>query len=110
MRNRLALMAPCALGALFGSTGAQAQEGSSATLEEVTVTATRVSDSVNRVPLAVTAQTQRALDQQGIRTIADLEATVPSLRLNGQEGSAPWLPGPLSCECLAGPGRVASAR
>jgi len=56
-------------------------------LEEITVTATRVSDSVNRVPLAVTAQTQRALDQQGIRTIADLEATVPSLRLSGQEGS-----------------------
>src|SRR3954467_1055092 len=87
MRNRVALMAPCALGALIGSNGALAQEGSGATLEEVTVTATRVSDSVNRVPLAVTAQTQRALDQQGIRTIADLEATVPSLRLNGQEGS-----------------------
>ena len=87
MRNRLALMAPCALGALFGSNGAQAQEGSSTTLEEVTVTATRVSETVNRVPLAITAQTQRALDQQGIRSIADLEATVPSLRLSGQEGS-----------------------
>src|SRR6185369_318962 len=88
MRNRVALMAPCALGALIGTNSALAQENSSATLEEIIVTATRVSDSVNRVPLAVTAQTQRALDQQGIRTIADLEATVPSLRLNGQEGSA----------------------
>ncbi|MEP7243467.1 MAG: TonB-dependent receptor [Gammaproteobacteria bacterium] len=87
MRNRLAWMTPCAVGALFGSNIAAAQENTTATLEEVTVTATRVSDSVNRVPLAVTAQTQRALDQQGIRTIADLEATVPSLRLSGQEGS-----------------------
>jgi outer membrane receptor protein involved in Fe transport len=87
MRNRLALMAPCALGALIGSNSALSQEDGSITLEEVTVTATRVTDSVNRVPLAVTAQTQRALDQQGIRTIADLEATVPSLRLSGQEGS-----------------------
>jgi iron complex outermembrane recepter protein len=87
MRNRLVLMAPCALGALVGSNIALSQENAGATLEEVTVTATRVSDSVNRVPLAVTAQTQRALDQQGIRTIADLEATVPSLRVSGQEGS-----------------------
>jgi len=87
MRNRVALMAPCALGALIGSTNALAQEDGTATLEEVTVTATRVSDTVNRVPLAITAQTQRALDQQGIRTIADLEATVPSLRLTGQEAS-----------------------
>src|SRR5687768_6410523 len=87
MRNRLVLMAPCALGALMGANSALSQEDTGATLEEVTVTATRVTDSVNRVPLAVTAQTQRALDQQGIRTIADLEATVPSLRVSGQEGS-----------------------
>jgi outer membrane receptor protein involved in Fe transport len=87
MRKRLALMAPCALGALIGSNSALSQEDGTATLEEVTVTATRVTDTVNRVPLAITAQTQRALDQQGIRTIADLEATVPSLRLTGQEAS-----------------------
>ena len=42
------------------------------TLEEVVVTATRQSDTVNHVPLAVTAQTQRDLDQQGVQTIADL--------------------------------------
>jgi outer membrane receptor protein involved in Fe transport len=86
-RNRLTLVAPCALGALIGSNQVLSQDNVSATLEEVVVTATRVSDSVNRVPLAITAQTQRALDQQGIRTIADLEATVPSLRLTGSEGS-----------------------
>jgi iron complex outermembrane recepter protein len=87
MRNRLALLAPCALGSVIAATSALSQDGTSAALEEITVTATRVADSVNRVPLAVTAQTQRALDQQGIRTIADLEATVPSLRLSGQEGA-----------------------
>ena len=52
-------------------------------LEEVTVTATRQSDSVNRVPLSVSAQTQKALDQQGIQTIADLQAVVPGLRRHG---------------------------
>ena len=56
-------------------------------LEEVIVTATRQSDTVNRVPLSVTAQTQKALDQQGIQTIADLQAVVPGLRLSGREAS-----------------------
>jgi outer membrane receptor protein involved in Fe transport len=65
-----------------GATGTADSE-----LEEVVVTATRLSDSVNRVALSVTAQTQQALDQQGIRDISDLVATVPSLRLNGREAS-----------------------
>ncbi len=56
-------------------------------LEEIVVTATRHSDPVNRVPLSVTAQTQEQLDQQGVQTIADLQATVPGLRLSGQEAS-----------------------
>jgi len=64
-----------------------AQAQSSDALEEVVVTATRHSDPVNRVPLSITAQTQQSLDQQGIQTIADLQATVPGLRLSGQEAS-----------------------
>ena len=55
--------------------------------EEVVVTATRRSDTVNRIPVAVTAQTQAALDQQGILTIADLQTLVPGLRLSGRESS-----------------------
>jgi iron complex outermembrane recepter protein len=85
-RIRLAGTGACAVSALLVTNGAFAQEGT-ATLEEITITATRASGTVNRVPLAVTAQTQKALDQQGIRTIADLQATVPSLRLTGQEAS-----------------------
>ena len=48
-KNRLTLVAPCALGALMGSNSAVSQDNTGATLEEVIVTATRVSDSVNRV-------------------------------------------------------------
>jgi outer membrane receptor protein involved in Fe transport len=69
---------------------AHAQEGKETAddeLEEVVVTATRQSDSVNRVALSVSAQTQVALDQKGIRDISDLVATVPGLRLNGREAS-----------------------
>ena len=60
---------------------------SSDVLEEIVVTATRHSDAVNRVPLSVTALTQEALDERGIQTIADLQATVPGLRLSGQEAA-----------------------
>jgi outer membrane receptor protein involved in Fe transport len=56
-------------------------------LEEIVVTATRYSSSVNRVPLAVTAETQRDLDQRGVQTIADLQTLVPGLRLSGREAS-----------------------
>jgi iron complex outermembrane recepter protein len=56
-------------------------------LEEVFVTSTRQIDTVNRVPLSVTAQTQKALDQQGVQTISDLQALVPGLRLSGREAS-----------------------
>ena len=65
--------------------GAEVQ--SSDALEEIVVTATRHSDPVNRVPLSISAQTQEQLDQQGVQTIADLQATVPGLRLSGQEAS-----------------------
>jgi outer membrane receptor protein involved in Fe transport len=56
-------------------------------LEEIVVTSTRQASSANRVPLAVTAQTQLMLDQKGINTISDLAQTVPGLRLMGQEAS-----------------------
>lgn len=85
-RIRLAVVPPLTLGALLTAGSALSQEADT-TLEEITVTATRTSDTVNRVPLAVTAETQKSLDQQGIRTIADLAATVPSLLVTGQEAS-----------------------
>src|SRR4051794_24454558 len=85
-RSRLAVVPPFTLGALMAAGSAMSQEADT-TLEEITVTATRTSDTVNRVPLAVTAETQKSLDQQGIRTIGDLAATVPSLLVTGQEAS-----------------------
>jgi len=87
-RSRLGLLITTAVGTALVATAAYAQasgqaENAPATdqnqLEQVVVTATRQADTVNRVPLAVTAQTQRALDQQGVRTVRDLENLVPSL-------------------------------
>ncbi|MEY4640357.1 MAG: hypothetical protein RLZZ227_351 [Pseudomonadota bacterium] len=67
---------------VFGADAPNAQG-----LEEITVTSTRVTNTADRVPLSVTAQTQLMLDQKGINTIRDLAQTVPSLRLLGQEAS-----------------------
>src|SRR5688572_18245365 len=75
--------------ALFGVAAAASTVAFSAeeALEEIVVTSTRVSNTADRVPLSVTAQTQLMLDQKGINTIRDLAQTVPSLRLMGQEAS-----------------------
>ena len=73
-----------ATGAMASASVAFAQAGAAddGALEEVVVTATRQADTVNRVPLSVSAQTQRTLDQQGIRNIADLTGAVPALNVS----------------------------
>jgi outer membrane receptor protein involved in Fe transport len=69
----------------LGATPAFAQSapaGSGATgLEEVVVTATRQSDTVNRVPISIAAVSQQTLDEQGIKIAQDLTRTVPGLTL-----------------------------
>jgi len=50
---------------------AGAQESGDA-LEEVTVTATRQIETVNRVPISIQAVTQDNMDRQGIKNSADL--------------------------------------
>src|SRR6478609_6766872 len=64
-----------------------AANANSTQIEEVVVTATRQSQSVNIVPLSVTAQTQKNLDQQGVQRINDLAAIVPGFRISNQEAS-----------------------
>ena len=46
---------------------------------EVVVTATRQTSTVNKVALSITAVTQKALDQQGVKTIADFARATPSV-------------------------------
>jgi outer membrane receptor protein involved in Fe transport len=58
-------------------------------LGEVVVTATRQADTVSRVPLSVTAVSQKSLDQQGVKNVSDIARTVPSVtfRRVGGEGN-----------------------
>jgi iron complex outermembrane receptor protein len=92
-RGRM-LMSGVALSVLLMGTQALAQAGAAAPggtqggaggtgVEEVVVTATRQSDSVNRVSLSVAAVTQKTLDQQGVKQAIDIVRLVPGLSLAG---------------------------
>jgi outer membrane receptor protein involved in Fe transport len=93
--KRSLLLATTALGALALSSAAFAQASNTQAknpnaLEEVVVTATRQTSTVNKVALSVSAVTQKSLDQQGIRSVADLSNQVPGFtyRTTGGDGNA----------------------
>jgi iron complex outermembrane receptor protein len=65
--------------ALTGAGDALAQQA----IDEIVVTARRVEESLQDVPVSVTALTDEQLDVQQIETIADLAATVPNLTATG---------------------------
>ncbi|SFK56635.1 TonB-dependent receptor [Caulobacter sp. UNC279MFTsu5.1] len=58
-------------------------------VEEVVVTAQRRAETVQSVPLAVSAATGESLAKQGVKNIVDLSAQAPSLQIsNGSGGNA----------------------
>ncbi|MDB5460772.1 MAG: TonB-dependent receptor, plug [Caulobacteraceae bacterium] len=77
---RAALLVSTTLAAAGLATAAFAQTApapNANALEEVVVTATRQTSTVNKVALSVSAVTQKSLDQQGIRNVSDLSSQVP---------------------------------
>ena len=98
-RFRSALLVSTAIGAAAfaqssfaqdaAAEGAAAAADTSGQLEEVVVTATRQASTVNRVPLSVSAVSQRSLEQQGIKNVEDLSRQVPGVtfRRSGGEGN-----------------------
>ena len=92
-KNHLAgLLVSSALVTVLAAQGAYAQTAANSkaappadasVLEDVVVTATRQNESVNKVALSISAVTQRALDQQGIRNVSDLQRSVPALTVTG---------------------------
>lgn len=55
-------------------------------LEEITVTAQRVSERLQDVPVAVTAILADELDERGVRQAGDITSSVPNLLLNSPYG------------------------
>jgi iron complex outermembrane receptor protein len=64
-------------------TSAAAASGSNP-IEEVVVTATRQTSTVNKVAMSIAAVTQKSLDEQGLRETTDLSRVVPQLTITGQ--------------------------
>src|ERR1700693_6143986 len=64
-----------------GSSAAGAsQQAAGDPLEEITVTAARRSESIQRVPISINAISQAELTESGINDIADLAAVTPGLQ------------------------------
>jgi iron complex outermembrane receptor protein len=64
---------------------AMAQQVATA-LDEVVVTATRQSSTVNRVPISITAATQATLDQKGIKDLAGVSQNTPGVQFTSSVG------------------------
>ena len=63
--------------------GQQAVATEGVALDEVIVTARRRDESLQQVPISITAIDQNALQQQGVSTLTDLQQLVPSAYVSG---------------------------
>jgi len=94
-RNCLSLM----IGALLASGPVLAQEAQNAAttdgkaasttnLDSITVTARKREETLQEVPVAVTAFTSEALDKLNVQDIADLDSQVPNLTIYAARGAS----------------------
>src|SRR4051812_48382871 len=87
------LVAGASLTVLTAASGAFAQAPVSTApatgLEELVVTASRQTSTVNKVPLSIAAFSQENLDQQGIKNAADIVRLVPGLNATQNAGASP---------------------
>lgn len=72
-----------------GNSSLSSDSKPSGTLQEIVVTAERRSESVMNVPMSITAMSQQALEQRGVRDVDDVSRTIPGLSFtnNGQTSS-----------------------
>ncbi len=73
--------------AVTDAVNSRAPEGNSSALEEVLVTARRRSESLSRVPAAITAFNSEQLVERSIRTDADLQLVTPGLTIRETQGN-----------------------
>ncbi len=86
MRQRLTLFATTALAAsiLAGGVHAQTKPAAANTIEELVITAEKREQSLQDVPVAVTAFTSEKRDLIGINTVADITNFTPGLQYSSQ--------------------------
>jgi iron complex outermembrane receptor protein len=71
-----------ALFALMFAATVGAQSVDTGTIEQVTVTARKRDESLLDVPISITAVSEDAMERNGLRSVADVAATVPGLNIN----------------------------
>jgi outer membrane receptor protein involved in Fe transport len=89
LRARLAACAALSALAVAGAAAAQekmAQRGENAAIEEIVVTAKQRAESIQDVPLSITAFNEAALERAGIKDIRDLSAFTPGLSFQSLSG------------------------
>jgi iron complex outermembrane receptor protein len=85
--NKL-LFACASAGAIMAAASAASAQADSAQIEEVVVTARRVQESQQDVPVAVTALSANEMRRQNITTIRDMVSQAPSLYITSGNGGA----------------------
>jgi iron complex outermembrane receptor protein len=66
-----------------GSAAGEARSG----IEDIIVTATRQATNLQDTPIAITAVTSDALEEQGLKSVADLSAVVPNAQFRRVQGA-----------------------
>lgn len=92
MRTNYMLAGITAVSLLGGATGALAQSQADS-LDEIVVTARKTEERLIDVPLAITAISERAIEQRGIRNLDDVAANTPGLTFSNVIGE--FLPAPV---------------
>lgn len=92
-RQRLSIAIACALlapaaWAQDATPASAAPENQATTLGSVTVTARKREETLQEVPVAVTAFTPEAIDKLNIKDLSDLDAQVPNLTIYAARGSS----------------------
>src|SRR5262249_55717985 len=83
-------LSTAALGAALSVSAQNPSQTGDSELNEVIVTASRMGETaISRVPMSIVAETQKSLDELGIKTSQDLQRLVPSLRIGFNGGNGP---------------------
>ncbi|MFT4633090.1 MAG: iron complex outermembrane receptor protein [Candidatus Azotimanducaceae bacterium] len=90
LSSRTQILASAITLAALSSVGVQAQDSGSSkyTMEEVVVTATKRSQTLQSTPIAVSVTGQETFKKARLLDIADLQSVVPSLRVNTLQTSS----------------------
>ena len=83
VKSRAAMTVALAVTTALQAAAAQDRPPGAATLEEITVTATRREESIQSVPISITAISGKALAEAGVKDTRDLVSFAPNLAQQG---------------------------